>query len=101
MASRPISSRPYGTGRPFRTNPGLASWAKFSRPSGTEFGNSYSMLLMVVRWGSPVSSEAELGGALHQASLKAFAAVAALPALPGGIVFVIAWANTTEQYCGI
>ena len=33
------SSRPCGTGLPFRSNPGLASWAKFSRPSGTEFGN--------------------------------------------------------------
>jgi hypothetical protein len=42
IVSRPISSRPYGTGRPLKSNPGLASWAKFSkfsRPSGTEFGN--------------------------------------------------------------
>ena len=36
IASRFISSRPFGTGRPFRSNPGLASWAKFSRPFGTE-----------------------------------------------------------------
>jgi hypothetical protein len=38
--SRPIFSRPYGTGRAFKSNPGLTSWAKFSRPCGTEFGNS-------------------------------------------------------------
>jgi hypothetical protein len=36
IALPPISSRPYGTGRPFKSNPGLASWAKFSRPYGTE-----------------------------------------------------------------
>src|ERR1700722_12693153 len=26
-------------GRPFKSNPGLASWAKFSRPCGTKFVN--------------------------------------------------------------
>jgi hypothetical protein len=36
---RPIFSRPCGTDRPFKSNPGLASWAKFSRPYGTKFGN--------------------------------------------------------------
>ena len=30
---------PAGLGRPCKSNPGLASWAKFSRPCGTEFGN--------------------------------------------------------------
>ena len=39
MASRPIFSRPSGTGSSFQTNPGLASWSKFSRPSGTELRN--------------------------------------------------------------
>ncbi len=39
MASRPISSRPCGTGRACKSNPGLTSWAKFSRPSGTQLGN--------------------------------------------------------------
>ena len=39
IASRPIFSRPCGTGRLAQSNPGLASWAKFSRPCGTEFGN--------------------------------------------------------------
>jgi hypothetical protein len=35
----PFSAVPAGLGRPFKSNPGLASWAKFSRPYGTEFGN--------------------------------------------------------------
>ena len=34
-----FSAVPAGLGRPFKSNPGLASWAKFSRPCGTEFGN--------------------------------------------------------------
>jgi len=32
-----LFSRPYGTGSSFQIHPGLASWAKFSRPCGTEF----------------------------------------------------------------
>ena len=42
IASQPIFSRPCGTGRPLKPNPGLASWAKVSRPSGTEFGKGGS-----------------------------------------------------------
>jgi hypothetical protein len=34
-----FSAVPAGLGRPSKSNPGLASWAKFSRPCGTEFGN--------------------------------------------------------------
>jgi hypothetical protein len=32
----PFSAVPSGLGRPFKSNPGLASWAKFSRTCGTE-----------------------------------------------------------------
>jgi hypothetical protein len=32
-----FSAVPAGLGRLFKSNPGLASWAKFSRPSGTHF----------------------------------------------------------------
>jgi hypothetical protein len=39
---RPIFSRPCGTGRPFKSNPGLASWAKFSRPYGTRYRDGRS-----------------------------------------------------------
>jgi hypothetical protein len=38
-ASRPISAVPTGLGLGSKANPGLASWAKFSRPCGTEFRN--------------------------------------------------------------
>ena len=34
-----FSAVPAGLGRALESNPGLASWAKFSRPCGTEFGN--------------------------------------------------------------
>jgi hypothetical protein len=33
----PFSAVPVGLGRPSKSNPGLASWAKLSRPCGTEF----------------------------------------------------------------
>jgi hypothetical protein len=40
-ASRYISSRPCGTGLPFKSNPGLSSWAKYSCPCGTESKNGF------------------------------------------------------------
>jgi hypothetical protein len=46
IARWPSSNRPCGTGRPFESNPGLASWAKFSRPFGTQFadpGSSHTL----------------------------------------------------------
>ena len=48
IAARPIFSRPCGTGRPFKYNPGLASWAKFSRPFGTKFVNPVTVAIVVV-----------------------------------------------------
>jgi hypothetical protein len=35
----PFSAVPSGLGRPLKSNPGLASWAKFSRPCGTKLVN--------------------------------------------------------------
>jgi hypothetical protein len=42
-------SRPSGTGRPFKPNPGLASRAKFSRPCGTGYGDGSFTILTALR----------------------------------------------------
>src|SRR6267154_124548 len=57
MASRSFLSRPCGTSRLFKSNPGLASWAKFSRPFGTKFLGDWS-------WGKwfPLEGSAGDGG---------------------------------------
>jgi hypothetical protein len=55
----------------FPSNPGQASWAKFSRPSGTEFGNAISHALFSACFGASWPNTLET---IHSAILMAGAA---------------------------